>query len=49
MNARTSDHGVPVILGTLRRERDWVEPVTVSGEGEWILSSAEAGDDDDPR
>ena len=49
MNARTSDHGVPVILGTLKRERDWVEPVTVAGEGEWQLCSAEAGDDDDPR
>ena len=41
-----TDHGVPVILGTLKRERDWVEPVTVAGEGEWQLCSAEAGDDE---
>lgn len=32
-----NDHGTTVILGTLRRTVDWVEPVTVSGEGDWLL------------
>ena len=45
MNARTSDHGVPVILGTLQRSVDWTEPAI--GEGEWLLNCSEAGDDDD--
>ena len=46
MTSERPDHGVPVILGTLKRERDWVEPVTVAGEGDWQLCSAEAGDDE---
>jgi hypothetical protein len=42
MHAPREDHGVPVILGTLERARDWVEPFA---EGEWQLVSAEAGGD----
>jgi hypothetical protein len=40
------DFGVPVILGSLHRSKDWTEP---PAEGEHVLMCQPAGDDDDPR
>jgi len=36
------DYGVPVILGTLQRSVDWIEP---PAEGDHVLTCQEAGDD----
>lgn len=38
-----NDHGVPVILGTLQRSKDWCEP---PAEGDYLLCCVEAGDDE---
>jgi hypothetical protein len=43
MDKSLDSHGVPVLLGDVKRRVDWVEPFP---EGEHLLVCQEAGDDE---